>query len=265
MDQRQEGGQTEGLAELQQILDRIYGKSGMLDAPSLALQDTVRRYAIPKEYFQDLLRGISWDLTKARYEDFAELEKYCYCVASVVGLMMCHVFGVTDPLAKDHATMMGTAMQLTNILRDVGEDFRLGRIYIPREDLETFGYTEGDLAAQRVDRRFTELMIYQIARARGYYRKAAPGIESIPDDGSRLCVRLMSSTYSAILDRIEANSYDVFSNRASVSLAGKLKIVGSILFDRQAAAGGRVRHSGGPSNTSEPKESGAQPVTGGLR
>jgi len=227
------GAPREELTGLRDLLERIYGEPGSLDGPSLALRDTVLRYAIPRAYFQDLLRGVELDLTKARYEDFAELEDYCYCVASVVGLMMSRIFGIADPAVLERALEMGTAMQLTNILRDVGEDYRMGRIYLPQQELKAFEYTEGDLAEGRVDERFARLMRFQIARARDYYRRAAPGIQSIPDDGSRSCARLMGTTYATILERIEANGYDVFRHRAFVPLSEKLRIAATTFFQNR--------------------------------
>jgi len=224
------------LAQLRDLLDRVFESAATLESPWLALRDTVRRFDIPISYFYDLLRGVELDLTKSRYVDFAELHDYCYCVASVVGLMMSRIFGVSDPAALERALEMGTAMQLTNILRDVGEDYRMGRVYLPHNELEAYGYTEADLAEGRIDQRFIQLMQFQIARARDYYRSAAPGIETIPDDGSRTCARLMSTAYAQILDRIEMNGYDVFRRRAFVPLSGKLRIAATVLLRRSGGA-----------------------------
>jgi len=230
------GAPQQELAQLRDLLDRVFGSAGTLEAPWLALRDTVQRFDIPIDYFHDLLRGVEMDLTKSRYVDFAELDEYCYCVASVVGLMMSRIFGVSDPAVLERALEMGTAMQLTNILRDVGEDYRMGRVYLPQKELAAYSYTEADLAEGRIDQRFKKLMEFQIARARDYYRKAAPGIEIIPDDGSRTCARLMSTTYAQILDRIEMNGYDVFRRRAFVPLSGKLRIAATALLQRTGGA-----------------------------
>ena len=253
VDHRTTGTPGADLVALRSDLDDVYGGGGTLEPASLALRDTVERYGIPREYFEDLLRGVEMDLSITRYATFAELEDYCYCVASVVGLMMSRVFGVSEPSALERALEMGTAMQLTNILRDVGEDYRMGRIYLPQSELEAFGYGEEDLAQGRVDQRFVRLMTFQIDRAREYYRRAAPGIEHIPDDGSRSCARLMSSTYAGILDRIEANGYDVFGRRAVVPLAGKLRIAAATLFH---GGGSAVQRSRRPEDDNGPHSSG---------
>lgn len=219
----QDGLTLRRLDGLRGDLDRVYsanppgGKLG-------ALAETVRRYEIPRAYFDDLLRGVAMDVSKTRYATFKELNEYCYCVASVVGLMMTRVFGYADDRAFMHATDLGTAMQLTNVLRDVGEDYRLGRVYLPEEDLGRFGIDEADIARGEVSGRFRALMQFQIARAREYFAKAELGIPLLTNDGSRYCVRLMSATYSGILCAIEENGYDVFRRRAYVPTAQKLLI-----------------------------------------
>lgn len=213
------------VARLKSLLDAIYGEGPLEDRRFEAFRFTVRDCSIEKSLFHELLDGISMDLVKHRYRDWPELETYCYKVASVVGLMMCGVFGVSDPEARRHAVAMGTAMQLTNILRDVKEDLDRGRVYLPREDLDRFGVSEADLTAGRVTPGFQDLMRFEIARAWDYYRQGEEGLRFIPDDGSRYCARTMALLYSRILNRIEARRYDVFSGRASVSKAGKLWLV----------------------------------------
>lgn len=221
------GGEGESLRRLDDLrrqLDRLYGSSGSLSPRLGALRETVAAYAIPQTYFLEVIRGVEMDLTRVRYASFDELKDYCYCVASVVGLIMTKIFGVSDDSAGRHAVDLGTAMQLTNILRDVKEDFAMGRIYLPLEELASRGITEEDLARGVVDVRFRELMRFQVARARSYYAAAEPGIPMITNDGSRFCVRLMSRTYAGILLAIERNNYDVFAARAYVPTAGKLRI-----------------------------------------
>jgi phytoene synthase len=209
---------------LREQLRLVYASSDRMDRRFLALHDTVLRYRIPEEYFRDLLRGVEMDLTKKRYASFSELRDYCYCVASVVGLIMTKIFGLSDDRGLPHAADLGTAMQLTNILRDIREDYGLGRIYLPADELEKFGYSEGELAHGVINGNFRAFMRFQIDRARHYYAVGARGIPLLTSDGSRSCVRLMSDTYAGILDRIEGNGYDVFSSRAYVSFAGKLQI-----------------------------------------
>jgi phytoene synthase len=189
------------------------------------------RYRIPKEYFADLIRGVEMDLTGTRYRTYAELEEYCYRVASTVGLMMTRIFSPDhEGEALIHAIELGKAMQLTNILRDVGEDFRRGRVYLPAQDLERFGVQETDLDRMVPTGDFRRLIKFEIERARELYDWAEAGVPLLPDDGSRLCVKLMGRTYAKILDAIEQNNYDVLSRRAYVPSFKKIQIaVGAII------------------------------------
>jgi phytoene synthase len=209
------------LDRLHSELEKAYAAEGPLDefAP---FREIVRRYGIPHEYFAELLEGVAMDLKFTRYRTWPELEIYCYRVASVVGLIMAHVFGVSDPRAYAHAAELGKAMQLTNILRDVREDYEMGRIYLPGEDLARFGCAEEDLARGTVTDGIRELLRFEIARARALYRSAAAGIPYLVDGGSRFCVKVMSALYERILDVIERNGYDVFSERATVPFREKL-------------------------------------------
>jgi phytoene synthase len=135
---------------------------------------------------------------------------------------MVHVLTEPSPELVKPALDLGTAMQLTNILRDIGEDFKLDRIYLPAAELEKFGVTESDIANQEINDPFRALMRFQVDRARAFYRAAEPGIAALPNDGSRLTVRLMSTIYGAILNAIERADYDVYSRRARVPFARKL-------------------------------------------
>ena len=181
--------------------------------------DTVRRYSIPSEYPLDLIEGMRMDLDGVRYATFADLRKFCYRVASVVGLMMSHVIGFRDP-ALTYAIDLGIAMQLTNILRDVGEDLERGRIYLPADEMERFGYSEYDLRRGVRNDSFRALMKFEAARARAYYAQAEPGI-ALLDLRGRFAVKVSSDVYRQILARIEASGYDVFHHRAVVSPARK--------------------------------------------
>jgi phytoene synthase len=156
-----------------------------------------------------------------RYPTFSDLETYTFGSAAVVGLMMCRVVGVVDERADRHAEALGVAMQLSNFLRDVGEDWRRGRVYLPIEDLARFAYSERDLASGVVDERFVALMRFEIDRARGLYGVADEGMKYIPR-GRRFPVVVARELYAAILDRIEAQNYDVFRRRAQVSRPAKL-------------------------------------------
>ena len=177
--------------------------------------DTARRYAIPAEYPMELIAGMRMDLDGTRYETFSDLRQFCYRVASVVGLMMSHVIGFRGP-ALDYAIDLGIAMQLTNILRDVGEDLDRGRIYLPSGEMEIHGYTAEDLRNRVRNDAFRELMKFQVARARSYYARSEPGI-ALLDARGRFAVKVASDVYRQILEEIEASGYDVFDRRAVVS------------------------------------------------
>lgn len=185
----------------------------------LAFLDAKRRHAIPGEYPLDLIEGMRMDLENTRYDDFTQLRVFCYRVASVVGLMMSHVIGFRDG-ALPYAVDLGIAMQLTNILRDIGEDLQRGRIYLPRAEMARFGYLEDELRGQVRNAAFREMMSFQVRRARQYYEAAAPGIALLSSDG-RFAVQVASDVYRGILHEIEASDYDVFAHRAYVPAARK--------------------------------------------
>jgi phytoene synthase len=187
----------------------------------LAIRDTLKHFSIDAKYPLELLEGVSSDLVKNRYANFDELYKYSYQVASVVGLMTTDVFGFSGEKAKLHAEHLGIAMQLTNILRDVGEDLDRNRIYIPQEDLLRFNVTEEDLFARKITPEFKALMSFQIERARYYYRSAALGIPMLSKD-SRLPVALALQNYSKILDEIESLNYGILTKRAYLNFSQKM-------------------------------------------
>jgi 15-cis-phytoene synthase len=194
----------------------------------VALVDTLQRFPIEIQPFRDMIAGQRMDLYRSRYANFDDLYLYCYRVAGTVGLMSTSVMGVdtnlnTAPwnrykqlyIPTEEAISLGIASQLTNILRDVGEDAHRGRIYIPLEDLAQFNYTEEDLFKGIVDERWRSVMRLQIQRARQFYTKAQNGISHLSPD-ARLPVWAALMHYSRILSRIERNDYDVFSQRAYV-------------------------------------------------
>ncbi len=198
------------------------------DHPALvAWCDASRTFGIDASHAEELMEGVLMDLSIRRYETYEDLRLYCYRVASVVGLMTSRIFGYSDERALAHAAELGEAMQLTNICRDVGEDARLGRIYIPLDELDRFGVSEAAIVEGRVDRPFVELMRFQIERARRAYRTAEPGIDML-DPECRFTVRLSSRVYEQILDRIELNGYDVLTRRAFVPLHRKLATVPAV-------------------------------------
>lgn len=197
---------------------------------SRAFLETIRRRAIPKSYFEELIAGVEMDLGRVRIKTWPELDRYCYHVASVVGLIMVHVLTEPAPELLRPARDLGTAMQLTNILRDIGEDWQRDRVYLPADELARYQLTEQDIAAQRTDEIFRAMMRSQIDRARDYYRAAEPGILALPTDGSRYCARLMSTVYGAILDEIERADYQVYHRRVRVSLPRKLWLAARAYF-----------------------------------
>jgi 15-cis-phytoene synthase len=188
-----------------------------------AWSDMVAQYSIPQALVDELLAGIAMDLTVHRYATFDELWVYCYRVASVVGLLSMQIIGHAEG-ATPYAVKLGVALQLTNILRDVGEDARRGRVYLPQEDLERFGLTDADILEGRRDDRFRDLMRFEIARAQQLYDEAWAGISLLSAD-SQLAIGAASEVYRAILANIEKNDYDVFTRRAHVSLVEKLRIL----------------------------------------
>lgn len=198
------------------------GAPTIYDPIPLAWADAQTRFDIPHGYAEQLIDGIARDLTQKRYQTFAELTEYCYGVASTVGLMAMHIVNFESVAALPYAVKLGVALQLTNILRDVGEDWRAGRLYLPLDDLAEFGLTEADVAAGRVDQRWQAFMRFQIERTRILYAEAEPGIAMLDAEG-RFAIAAAAHLYRAILEDIEAHNYDVFSRRAHIGLWGKLR------------------------------------------
>jgi len=193
--------------------------------PSLpALVETVRKYRIPEKHFHELLDGTELDQSKTRHATFDELYRYCYHVASCVGLVVLPIFGHEDQAALKPAEACGIAFQLTNILRDVQEDAGLGRIYLPAEDLARFGVSEDDILNSRLTPQFKALMKFEADRAREYYRQAEPLIGMISPD-SRGTLAVMIGIYGGILDKIVAEDYQVFRGKLRLSKWEKWRIV----------------------------------------
>ncbi len=224
----------ETLDQWEQQLESIFAGSPVSDH-DVALVDALQNFPLDIQPFRDMIAGQRMDLYRSRYETFENLNLYCYRVAGTVGLMSTAVMGVDttkDTAAWNcdkepynptkEAIALGIASQLTNILRDVGEDARRGRIYLPLEDLAKFNYTEQDLLKGVVDERWRQLMQFQIQRTREVYAKAEKGISYLAPD-ARLPVWAALILYSQILDRIERNQYDVFRQRAYVPNLAKLR------------------------------------------
>lgn len=194
-------------AELDAALNGTYG----LNPCWPAFHDTVQRYQIPREYFHRMIDGVNSDLQPRDIQTFDELYRYCYQVASVVGLTIIHIFGFEDPAALELAEKCGIAFQLTNILRDVKEDQDLGRVYLPREDRDRFPD-------------FHELMRFEAARARAYYQESRPLIKMV-HKRSRASLWALIEIYRRLLERIEASNFDVMSHRIRLSGFEKAGIV----------------------------------------
>ena len=189
-----------------------------------ALRHTLAVYAIPRQYLDAVLDGVEMDLFQQSYATFADLYKYCYRVASAVGLACIHIWGFRAERAKAYAESAGVAFQLTNILRDLGEDAARGRIYLPREDLQRFGYEPEGLRRGHRDEPFRGLMRFELGRARRYYDDAGPLAGLLPPAG-RAVFQVMLRTYRGLLDTIEERDYDVFSSRVTLSRWRKLGLV----------------------------------------
>lgn len=189
---------------------------------AVAWADARSRCHIPLRYAEQLIEGVSRDLKQTRYETFDDLATYCYGVASTVGLMSMHIIGFSGPEAVPYAVKLGLALQLTNILRDIGEDWQRGRLYLPLEELALFGLGETEIAAGIVDERWRRFMRFQIVRNRQLYAEAWPGIQMLHANG-RFAIAAAASFYSAILEDIEKHDYDVFHRRAYVGTWNKLK------------------------------------------
>jgi phytoene synthase len=181
-----------------------------------ALEHAVRTYAIPRAYLDAALDGVEMDLAPVHFRTFAELRLYCYRVASAVGLACLHVWGFRDERAKVHGEDAGLAFQLTNILRDLGEDAARGRVYLPRDELERFGYDPERLRAGKRDESFRALMRFQVERARGYY-ESSWALVPLLEPAGRAVFLVLARTYRGLLEQIEQRDYDVFSSRVRLS------------------------------------------------
>jgi phytoene synthase len=190
-----------------------------------ALVDTVKKYSIHLEYFEAFMKSMEMDLTVTRYADYSELERYVYGSAVVIGLEMLPILGYSDPRAVEAASALGTAFQLANFIRDIGEDLERSRIYMPLDELARFGVTEEMLFARKMRPEIIEAMKFQIARVRQLQEIAEAGIHYL-DPISQPCIRAASTLYCGIVDEIEANGYDIFSKRAKTSAFRRARVAG---------------------------------------
>jgi len=195
---------------------------GSQDAVAAAASHTLRTFDIPMAHIDSFLHSMRQDITVTSYATYADLREYMYGSAAVIGLQMVPVLGILDVRAFHHAELLGEAFQLTNFIRDVAEDLVRGRVYLPQEDLDRFGVTRADLAPGPVADSVRELIRFEVARARGLYARAAPGIDLL-DPTSRDCVRTAFDLYGGILDEVERAGFDVLNRRVAVSLPRRLR------------------------------------------
>ena len=198
------------------------------DLVATAWADTITRYHIPRHYALQLIDGVARDLTQSRYQTFEELTTYCYGVASTVGLMSMYIIGFHSNEAVPYAIKLGVALQMTNILRDVREDFQTGRLYLPREEMAFYGVREQDIAEGRVTDKWRQFMKFQIDRTRQLYEASWAGVKMLEREG-QLAIGAASVFYQGILDEIEKNDYDVFTRRASLSNWGKARRIPALI------------------------------------
>jgi len=211
------------LARWRDEIARVWGAGEPEHPAAQRLREAVRQFPIPREALEEIIAGVEMDLDTASYETFKDLYPYCYRVASAVGLCSIAIFGYTDPRAQDYAINLGVALQLTNILRDVQVDARIGRVYLPQEDLRRFGVTPEELRAGRYSPAFEALMAFEAARAREYYARAWRGLPAA-DHRSLFAAEIMGRTYFALLQAIEARGFDVFRERVTVPTRRRIAI-----------------------------------------
>ena len=226
-----------------EMVDVVFAGGTPDDPVLVALADTVRRYGLSRELFDAFLKSMRMDLAPVDYRTFAELGEYMYGSAATIGLQMLPVFGTVGPLAdaEPGAIALGEAFQLTNFLRDVGEDLDRGRLYLPSRELAAFGVTRELLEARRPDPRIRAALAYFVARTRAVYRRAEAGVALLRPE-SRPCVRTALTLYEGILDEIVALDYDILTRRAVVPKSRRLVVALPPLasvWARETFGGGR--------------------------
>ena len=193
-------------------------RAGTPDEPALArdLRDLIAKYSLTPAMLEEIIDGVEMDLRNARYDSFEELRLYCYRVASAVGLVSIEIFGYRNPACREYAIQLGLALQVTNIIRDVGKDLSNGRIYLPQQDLARFDYPEEDLRLRKYNDSFRRLMEFEAARADAFFARAA---ELLPreDRRSMVAAEIMRSVYQALLRRMKADGFRVFEKEYRLS------------------------------------------------
>jgi phytoene synthase len=194
-----------------------------------AVRELIEKHDLDTDLFREIIAGCEMDLQGARYETWDDLRVYCYRVASAVGLISIEIFGYRDPAARSYAVSLGLALQITNILRDIAEDYaRDGRIYLPREEMDRFGYTEAELAQHRHTPEFVALMRFQAERARAFYTEAQAAFPQ-QDRRSLVAAEIMRGIYSRVLSEMERDDFRVFDRRYALGKARKLLVIGGAI------------------------------------
>jgi len=230
------------LARWREEIRRVY--EGTPEHPAAErLQEAVKLFPIPRSALLEIIAGVEMDLGRSTYETFEDLYPYCYRVASAVGLCCIEIFGYADTRARQYAVDLGTALQLTNIIRDVGADARAGRVYVPQDDLRKFGVTVEDLQAGRYTEQFVRLMRHQAEGARRFYHAAQASFPTV-DARSLVPAEIMGRIYLALLEEIEARRFQVFGERVTVPTGRKVAIAfrcwAAARFGSAGSGGGRA-------------------------
>jgi phytoene synthase len=212
-----------GIDKWRKELDAVYNGAETSHPVVLKLREAVSRFAIRREDMEAIIDGCAMDITQSRYQTWDELRTYCYRVASAVGLICIEIFGYCSPKAREYAVDLGIALQLTNILRDVAEDARRGRIYLPAEDLRAFGVSESDLLAGRTSPGFLRMMQFQAQRARSHYLRARAAIGRA-ERRQLVVAEIMGDIYHALLEQLERTGFDVWNGKAQVARGKKMAI-----------------------------------------
>ena len=199
-------------------------KSTNQNSIMLAVHDVINTYEIPLLYFEDLLLGMETDIDFVKFETFEELKLYCYRVASTVGLMCLNIFGYDNERCKELAIDLGVAMQLTNIIRDVKEDFGMNRIYLPKEDFEYSGYTYNELGNGIINANFNNLIKIQISRAEKYFAKSKP-LKSLLHKDSQQCLELIAEVYMKLLNQMNKNPNLILKQRTELKFINKVHLL----------------------------------------
>jgi phytoene synthase len=203
------------LARWREELADCYGPGRPRTPQGESLLPFIRRFSLPREAFEAVIDGVAMDLDRSRYQTFDDLREYCLRVASAVGRLCIEIFGYTDQRTRDYARDLGIALQLTNIIRDIGTDLARGRIYLPLEDLSRHGCTEDDLRAGVVSGPVRRLLAFECGRAGEFYEKSERELP-LADRRRMVAARIMAGIYHAILERIERSGYQVFGEKIRV-------------------------------------------------